>query len=128
MEKVISVKECMEMCDSDVEFMKEMIVLTREDLIECSHIVSNAYNCNDTMGLRNVAHRVKGEAATIAAKSLTEAAKRVEDSANDPVPANIELLKPLLSNKMKQLSKTYVMPDWLQTKFYDLESQRHRLS
>ena len=30
---------------------------------------------------------------------------------------------------MKQLSKTYVndMPDWLETKFFDPESQRHRL-
>ena len=54
---------------------------------------------------------------------------QVEDSVNDPVPANIELLGPLLSNKMKQLSKTYVndMPDWLETKFFDPESQRHRL-
>eukprot|EP00112_Aurelia_sp_Birch-Aquarium-sp1_P009220 Seg2038.8 transcript_id=Seg2038.8/GoldUCD/mRNA.D3Y31 product="hypothetical protein" protein_id=Seg2038.8/GoldUCD/D3Y31 len=48
---------------------------------------------------------------------------------NDPVPANITLLKSLLSNNMKKLSKTYVsdMPDWLNTKCFDPESQRHRI-
>ena len=48
---------------------------------------------------------------------------------NDPVPANITFLKSLLSNKMEKLSKTYVsdMPDWLHTKVFDTESQRHRL-
>lgn len=97
MEKVISVKECMEMCDSDVEFMKEMIVLTREDMIECSHIVSNAYNNNDTIGLRNVAHRIKGVASTISAKALTETAKRVEDSANEGYVTKLEYLGLILS-------------------------------
>ena len=54
---------------------------------------------------------------------------QVENPPNDPVPANIALLKSLLSNKMKQLSKTYVsdMPDWLDSEFFDPESQRHRL-
>lgn len=48
---------------------------------------------------------------------------------NDPKPVNTDLIKRLLANKMSLLSKTYVdtMPDWLQTKFYDPESERHRL-
>ena len=49
------------------------------------------------MGLRNVAHRVKGEAATIAAKSLKEAAKRVEDSANEGYITKLEYLGLILS-------------------------------
>ena len=59
----------------------------------------------------------------------TDAIPQVEDSVNDPVPANKDLLMPLLSSKMKQLSKTYVseMRDWLQAKFFDPKSQRHRL-
>ena len=51
----------------------------------------------------------------------TNAIPQVEDSVNDQVQANIELLGPFLSNKMKHLSKTYVdkMPESLQTKFFN---------
>ena len=99
MEKVISVEECMEMCGYDVEFMKEIIALTREDMIECSHIVSNTYTCNDMIGLKNVAHRIKGEASMIAAKSLTESAKNVEYSSNEGFITKLEYLCLILNIK-----------------------------
>lgn len=92
MENVISIKECMERFDSDAEFMNEMIVLMREDVIECSHVVSKAYGENDTVGLRNVAHRIKGQAATISANPLMKASKRVEDSANAGFVTKLEYL------------------------------------
>ena len=59
----------------------------------------------------------------------TKAIPHNQDPINDPIPANTDALKDLLSSKMKVLSKTYVneMPDWLQTLFFDPESQRHRL-
>ena len=99
MENVISVKECMEMFDSDVEFMKEMIVLMREDMVECSAIVSKTYNDNDTMGLKNMAHRIKGQAAMVSANSLRDAAKKVENSANAGGVTTLEYLGLVLKIK-----------------------------
>ena len=59
----------------------------------------------------------------------TKAIPHNQDPINDPIPANTDALKDILSSKMKVLSKTYVneMPDWLQTLLFDPESQRHRL-
>ena len=47
----------------------------------------------------------------------------------DITPANVSLLEPLLRANAPLLSKTYVevMPDWLQAKFFEPESQRNRL-
>ena len=47
----------------------------------------------------------------------------------DSLPAKLALFEPLLQGCTASLSKTHVdiMPDWLQAKFFDPESQRSRL-
>ena len=47
----------------------------------------------------------------------------------DPKPANNDLLSSLIDKKLTKLAKSYVevMPDWLQAKFFDPESERYRL-
>ena len=46
-----------------------------------------------------------------------------------PEPANSGLLRQLIDKNSSKLAKSYVevMPDWLQAKFFDPESQRYRL-
>ena len=46
-----------------------------------------------------------------------------------PEPANNGLLRHLIDKNSSKLAKSYVevMPDWLQAKFFDPESQRYRL-
>ena len=48
---------------------------------------------------------------------------------HDSMPANIDVLQPLLANSSNILSQTYVeiIPDWLQAKYFDPESQRNCL-
>lgn len=48
---------------------------------------------------------------------------------HDSMPANVDVLQPLLTKSSNKLSQTYVeiMPDWLQAKYFDPESQRNRL-
>ena len=99
MENVISIKKCVDMFDSDVEFMTEIIVLMRQDMVECLTIVSSAYNDNDTKGLQNVAHRIKGQAATIAADPLMKISKTVEDSARTGYTTRMEYLTLILRIK-----------------------------
>ena len=47
----------------------------------------------------------------------------------DSLPANLAVLESLLQRCTSSLSKTHVdiMPDWVQAKFFDPESQRSRL-
>lgn len=78
--------------DSDVEFMNEMIVLMREDMIECSRILSKTYEEHDTVGLKNVAHRIKGQAAQLVAIPLKKEASRIEDSARAGFVTKLEYL------------------------------------
>lgn len=82
--------------DSDVEFMNEMIVLMREDMIECSRILSKAYEEHDRVGLKNVAHRIKGQAAQMVATPLLKEASRVEDSSREGFVTKLEYLSLVL--------------------------------
>jgi len=80
-EDVISVTECMNMCDNDEEFMRELLDVMRDDLLECLDLLANAFADSDREQMRNVAHRIKGQSANMAAKPLHEIAKKVEDAA-----------------------------------------------
>ena len=80
-QEVISVSECMKMCDNDEEFMNELVAIMRDDLLECLDLLANAFADKDREQMRELAHRVKGQAANLAAKPLFEIAKKVENAA-----------------------------------------------
>lgn len=99
MEKVIVVKEAMEICDNDEEFLKEMVVLVREDLECCLELLPKAFSRNDPTQTREVAHRIKGQAANLAAKDLREKSGKVEDAAKAGTCTKTEYLQLILSIK-----------------------------
>lgn len=99
MEKVISMGEAMEICGDDEEFFEELVQLMREDLVECADLLANAYNTNDPIKTREVAHRVKGQAANMAAKDLWQKSKKVEDAAKNGFCTKNEYLRLILSIK-----------------------------
>jgi len=93
MEKVITIPEAMTMCDNDQEFMNEIVALMREDIAECSNLLANAYSTNDPHAMREVAHRVKGQAANMAAKDLLDKSRRVEDASKGRCLTKTEYLQ-----------------------------------
>lgn len=100
MENVIVVKEAMEICDNDEEFLKEMVVLVREDLeSSCLNLLAKAFTDNNPVQTREVAHRIKGQAANLAAKDLREKSGKVEDAAKAGTCTKTEYLQLILSIK-----------------------------
>jgi HPt (histidine-containing phosphotransfer) domain-containing protein len=99
MENVISLNACLEMCDNDKEFMEEMIDLMRDDVKVCLNLLAKAFTDHDRTELRNVSHRIKGQAANMAAEELCEMAKKVEDAAKNGFCTKIEYLMLILSAK-----------------------------
>ncbi|CAM9107505.1 unnamed protein product [Ectocarpus sp. 12 AP-2014] len=97
MENVVCVKEAIEMCDNDEEFMKEMVALMRDDVSMCLNLLPRAFTENDPTQTRELAHRVKGQAANMAAKDLWGKAKRVEDAAKLGFCTRTEYLHLILS-------------------------------
>ena len=69
--------------------------------------------------------------ATLLVKSSlsVEAISHATIPVNDSKPANLESLSSILDENIDLLSKSYVsvMPDWMRAKFFDPESERHRL-
>ena len=83
-------------------------------------------HCPSSESQTQVAHM-----ATLLVKSF-ENVKAINSVGPDdqyPLPANSALLQNLLTKSLSSISKSYVnvMPDWLQAKFFDPESQRSRL-
>lgn len=99
MESVLCVKEEMEICDNDEEFMKEMVGLMRDDVVACMDLLANAFNGNNPTQTADVAHRVKGQAANMAAKDLFAKSKKVEDAAKVGFCTKTEYLHLILSMK-----------------------------
>lgn len=99
MEKVISIKEAMEICDNDQDFFQELLGIMREDVEECLDLLSKAFVDNDPQHTREIAHRVKGQAANMAAKDLWEKSKKVEDAAKIGFCTRNEYLYLILSMK-----------------------------
>ena len=95
----MSVKEALEMCDDDEEFMKEMVVLMRDDIVSCENFLAQAFMENDPTRTREVSHRVKGQAANMAAKELWEKSSKVEDAAKLGFCTKTEYLQLILSMK-----------------------------
>ncbi|CAM9204439.1 unnamed protein product [Pylaiella littoralis] len=93
MDKVISIPEAMAMCDNDDDFFEELVEVMREDVLECSTLVASAYANNDPDALRQVAHRVKGQAASMAAKALRDASRKVEDASKNGSCTKTEYLQ-----------------------------------
>ena len=81
MEEVISIKEALEICDNDVEFFEELLGIMREDVEKCLNLLPKAFIDNDPQKTREISHRIKGQAANMAAKDLWEKSKKVEDAA-----------------------------------------------
>lgn len=98
-DRVIAVNEAMEICEDDQEFFEELVQLMREDMVECADLLANAYNTNDPLKTREVAHRVKGQAANMAAKDLWQKSKVVEDAAKNGFCTKNEYLLLILSIK-----------------------------
>lgn len=99
MENVLCMKETLAMCDNDEEFVKEMVGLMRDDIIECLSLLAEAFDDNNPSQTREVAHRVKGQAANMAAKDLMLKSKKVEDAAKIGFCTKMEYLSLVLSMK-----------------------------
>lgn len=95
MENVISVAAAMEMCDDDEDFLKEMIEIMRDDIFACEDL----FRQKDTTHIKEVSHRVKGQAACLGAKDLWEKSKKLEDAAKDICVTRTEYLQLMLSMK-----------------------------
>lgn len=99
MENVLCVKEAAEMCDNDEEFMKEMVGVMRDDIAECLSLLADAFDDNNSNQTMAVAHRVRGQAANMAAKDLMLRSKTVEDAAKIGFCTKTEYLNLILSMK-----------------------------
>ena len=91
--------EAVQICDGDEEFFKELIGLMHEDLRECLDVLPQALGNNDSKQMREVAHRIKGQAANMAAKDLWKKSKTVEDSSKLGFCTRNEYLQLVLSIK-----------------------------
>ena len=78
MENIFCVKKAIEQCDNDEEFMHEMVGLFRDDLQECIELLTSAFKENNFKELKELSHRIKGQAATLAANDLFEKSKSLE--------------------------------------------------
>jgi len=81
MEKVICIKEAMDICCNDKEFFNEMVILLREDLNICLQLLEKAYDKQDHGELESISHRIKGQADNMASKDLSEKSKKVNYTA-----------------------------------------------
>ena len=99
MEKVISIKDAMELCDDDEEFMEEMVCLVRDDLKLCINLLAKAFMDNNPKETREVSHRIKGQAANLAANDLWDKSKKVEDAAKLGFCTKMEYLHLIISIK-----------------------------
>lgn len=91
--------EAMKMCDDDEEFFEELVGLMHQDIKECLDILPQALSDNDSKQMREVAHRIKGQAANMGAKDLCEKSKTVEDSSKLGFCTKNEYLQLMLSMK-----------------------------
>lgn len=71
-------KKAIEQCDNDEEFMLEMLDLFREDLQDCINLLNEAFQKSDYTQLKELSHRIKGQAATLAANDILEISTSVE--------------------------------------------------
>lgn len=99
MQNVICIKEAMETCDNDDEFMRQMVAVMRDDMVSCENLLAKAFMDNNPVTTREVAHRVKGQAASLAAKALTETSTKVENAAKAGFCTKTEYLLLMLSMK-----------------------------
>ncbi len=99
MERVISLNEAKQICDNDEEFLNEMITLMRQDMFRCLTLLAKAFNAGDTTQMRQVAHRIKGQSASLAATKLWRTSKNAEDAAKLGFCTKMEYLCLILSVK-----------------------------
>ena len=69
--------------DYDYKFVQDLIILMREDLIECSNAMASAHRTKDSAKMQEVSHRIKGQAATMFAPTLYFVSSRMETSARE---------------------------------------------
>lgn len=99
MEKVISIKDAMQMCDNDRMFFEELVGIMREDVEVCLDLVAQAFRSKDSTQMRDVSHRVKGQAASMCANDLWKTSGKVEQSAKLGFLTRAEYLCMILSMK-----------------------------
>lgn len=81
MEKVVDIGKLIELCDGDTDFMKEIVATMREDLLERLGLLETSFSKKDYIELKNVSHRIKGQALTLMARNLSDTSSAVELSA-----------------------------------------------
>lgn len=82
MKEVMNITKAIEQCDNDEEFMREMVELFREDLQECIDLLDKAFHENDLTQLKELSHRIKGQAATLAAEDLLKISRSIEHASS----------------------------------------------
>jgi len=81
-ESVICIRDLLELCGSDQDFVKEIIGLTREELREDLVCLKQAFTSKNFKELKNISHKIKGEAANMMARNLREKSESVETNSN----------------------------------------------
>ena len=78
MESVISINDLLELCGDDQGFVKEIIGLTRDELKEDIIELKKFFTTKNFVELRNISHKIKGQAANMMAEKMRKKAESVE--------------------------------------------------
>ncbi len=84
----------------DLELSREVAIIFRESAPNYGESLRGALAANDTPGLRQAAHKLKGAAANLSLSSLSEIAGRMEAGSDDP--EKTAQLLPELEQKLDQ--------------------------
>lgn len=77
---VVSVDKALNVC-GDMGFLLELVNDFLEDLGECKQLLGVAHVEKDILSVKNLSHRIKGQALTLSCKDLSDKSSRLEDSA-----------------------------------------------
>lgn len=79
----INLTELLERCGGDVEFMGELLTIFRDETKRIAGEIHAAASDDDHAVMRELAHGLKGTAASSSAGKLADAANEVEQAAKD---------------------------------------------
>jgi HPt (histidine-containing phosphotransfer) domain-containing protein len=83
MDAIIDIDEAKKRLDGDVEILRELLEIFADELPRMMADIEAAITRDDARALQHSAHSLKGSAANLSAKSVTEAARVLELAGRD---------------------------------------------
>jgi HPt (histidine-containing phosphotransfer) domain-containing protein len=101
---VIDRAEALERVEGDVDLLRELVGLFLEDVPARIAEIRDAIERRDAGGLRSGAHSLKGAAANLSARAVSEAAQRLEIAGRDQDFTHVESAYAVLITEIDRLT------------------------